>query len=254
MLIGNIIDDCRLMHRSKSDIAIFLKRQRREFHRLSKQLEKDSSPPRIHRLRVCVRRLQSTLWVIEKGLPVVHTKSVKRHLRKVAHRLGEIREIDVGVRDAKNYHLKAGPLKRRRKTLGKSLIRFMSRRRRKVIESKLDRIVEVLHGNGNLEIRSVEHVLRQRWAVLRSKSMARHPDLHRLRIAFKKTRYSFEVLAKPVAPLREVQDVLGRLHDLKVLEQLVGKTRRVKSDQKDLRQEAVPLVQTALTFVRSELQ
>ena len=57
-------------------------------------------------------------------------------------------------------------------------------------------------------------------------------QFHRLRITLKKVRYGLEAIGQIRPQLERMQDILGHMHDLEVLQGLVGKKNRIKKDKR----------------------
>jgi CHAD domain-containing protein len=210
----------------------------------------------VHQARVASRRLREALPVLTEGLS--HTKGGKaqRKIRRITAALGEVRELDVTLllidELTERPHVPAAALsevraqviearERRRKTMLKRLA--------SVDTSKLDRRLQAVN-HAVMTAAPAWHGWRSALAVRvarRARRLARAIDdagqvyavqaLHEVRIAAKKLRYALEIAdesgaapcADSVRAVKRVQDTLGRLHDLQVLQHhaaAVGATTR----------------------------
>jgi CHAD domain-containing protein len=210
----------------------------------------------VHQARVASRRLREALPVLTEGLS--HTKGGKaqRKIARLTAALGEVRELDVTL-------LLIDELTERPNVPAAALAEV----RAQVIEAReqrrqamLKRLEHVDTAKIDRRLNTVKHALlhaapgRHGWRAAlatriarRARKLARAIDeagqvyaaqaLHDVRIASKKLRYALEIAdesgAAPcrdaVRTLKRVQDTLGRLHDLQVLQHhaaAVGATPR----------------------------
>ena len=63
-------------------------------------------------------------------------------------------------------------------------------------------------------------------------------QFHRLRINLKKVRYGLEAIGQFRPQLEKMQDLLGHIHDLEVLQRLFGKKTRIKKDKRFAKNDA----------------
>jgi len=199
----------------------------------------------VHQARVASRRLREALPVLTAGL--AHTKGGKarRKVARLTAALGEVRELDVTL-------LVIDELSERANVPATAL----SEVRAQVIEAReerrqvmLKRLEHVDTAKLDRRLHAVKHALteaqpgRHGWRAAlaartarRARRLARAIDdagqiyaaqaLHEVRIATKKLRYALEIAsdsgaapcADAVRSLKRVQDTLGRLHDLQVLQ------------------------------------
>ncbi len=226
-----------------------LQRRLEQFTRMLQGLEKGDVRA-LHRTRVASRRLRELLPVLQ--LEANAAAKLSRRLRQVTQRLGSVRELDVllliidGLRKSDRYHPEAlnrvaemvqQELKERRRHLTtKQPVAELHRLGEKLegVARKLQEREESLKPRRQLDSR------RWRWAVdarvaRRAARLGRTIDaagtvylpdrLHDVRIALKKLRYALEIADEAsgstnraeLRTLKQVQDLLGRLHDLQML-------------------------------------
>jgi len=211
--------------------------------------------PALHNARVASRRLRELVPVLqlERGV----ARKLSRRLRKVTGRLGAVRELDVLAQLIDELHgarrRGTGALARvgvqvaqgrdeARKRLRADLpVAEMSR-----LARKLDRVAGDLRTAEGASSKATARAWR--WAMdarvaRRASRLAAAMDhagalylperLHAVRVAVKKLRYAVEVAteaagARPGADLRVLargQELLGRMHDLQVLNEHVRRTQ-----------------------------
>ena len=210
----------------------------------------------VHQARVASRRLREALPVLTEGL--AHTKGGKarRKIARLTAALGEVRELDVtlllidelterpNVPAAALSEVRAQVIEAREQRRN-----AMLKRLEHVDTSKLDRRLNavkhaLLHASPSrhgwraaLATRVARRARRLAHAIDEAGQIYAAQSLHEVRIASKKLRYALEIAdesgAAPcrdaVRTLKRVQDTLGRLHDLQVLQHhaaAVGATPR----------------------------
>jgi CHAD domain-containing protein len=207
----------------------------------------------IRHLRVTIRRFYQVLDVFAPFFAAGESKRIHRTLKKMMNRAGEIRDLDIAAdwlhksRLAGATALRA-KLERRRREAGRTLSeklqhwtkrRIFSKWRRHLLPSAasaddgasrtveslandiLPGLVDRLFALGSRAARTVAH--------------DRAQQLHQLRIATKKTRYTLEFFAplresairSRVEQLKTLQNFLGEINDLEIVRAIV-----VKEDEK----------------------
>ena len=196
----------------------------------------------VHRSRVASRRLREALPVMhaETGGPAL--RKGRKAVRGLTRLLGGVRELDVSLAILEE-------LKRENPALAASIDRvrvFVDRERLQRRDEMLrgveelgpeklrKRLTALAETEGLAPVAERRERLRRRLpprvagvaqAMDAAGSLYAFDRLHRLRIAVKKLRYLLELVhevarvgtLRLVRRLREVQDLLGRLHDLEVL-------------------------------------
>jgi len=201
----------------------------------------------VHHARVASRRLREVVPVLAKDVKGNKPRKAQRKIRRLTRALGAVRELDVTLtvldelaardtlpRDALEdvrAHVVAEREARRA---------TMLKRMEKVNVEKLDRrLASVAESLDDAESEEWRKALAGRLAkrgkallaAMRDAGQLYNPErLHQVRIETKKLRYGLEIAAdsgiRSAAPLvrqlRKVQDTLGRLHDLQVLQEHVA--------------------------------
>jgi CHAD domain-containing protein len=197
----------------------------------------------VHRARVASRRLREALLIGDAIAPG-QAERLRRDLRRVTAALGQVRELDValGVLDAELEgeswpsravarirehltHERQHRARRMHDRIGRADVHRLAQR--------IDALAEALaHASRTARMDELLALAVRR----RARRLARTLDeagtlyvpasLHRVRIAAKKLRYSLELachtarlpVGKDLGALRRLQLLLGRLHDLQVLQ------------------------------------
>lgn len=197
----------------------------------------------VHQARVATRRLREAVPVLTTGLKGSKGKKAAKKLRKLTRAMGSVRELDVTI--ALIDELAAGD-DLSRAALQDVRLRVEAERKLRR-ESMLEHLGEVNTDKLNRRLSSVGAAVAesdsQGWRqalsgrlLTRAKRLALRIEeagqlyapehLHAVRIAVKQLRYGLELAADARVPaaaplvrqLKRVQDVLGRLHDLQVLQ------------------------------------
>lgn len=212
------------------------------------------SVPALHRARVASRRLREVLPVLQLDSDV--SGRLGKRLRRVTHRLGTVRELDVllllvdelhesGRYDEAALSRVVGAIAEER---GKARGRLSSRvpiRELRRLSNKLQKVADKVAD----EAREGATARGWRWAIdARVKHRAETlkeaigaagvylgDRVHAVRVAVKKVRYAVELEAEisaeeswraDLVTLKRVQSVLGRLHDWEVL---IDRVRQVQA-------------------------
>jgi CHAD domain-containing protein len=197
----------------------------------------------VHQARVASRRLREAVPVLAEDVRGAKAKKAHEKIRKLTRALGAVRELDVTLKVLDD--LAAGDtLPRPALEEVRAHVVEEREQRRATMLKRLDRVkVDKLDRRLASVAEALQDAESERWrGALASRLSKRakglgvamdeagqiyNPDsLHRVRIATKKLRYSLEIAAeggfRPAAPLvrqlKRVQDTLGRLHDLQVLQ------------------------------------
>lgn len=211
-----------------------------------RELDSSSEPEVLHKLRVALRRLRTLWWVFQPVLDKRDAKSHRGEFRSLAAAAGKTRDWDVlralllkgqpaAYSAAQPSHL-FDPLIQQIDKHRTSALAFSNRI---IANAGVERIVEhaVLVARhqidaGNLPMRidafatqraeRAEHMLKKRVRRVASHQGADYAELHEIRIAGKRLRYSLEFFAPvldghyltTIERLAQVQEQLGDLNDL----------------------------------------
>ncbi len=214
-------------------------------------VRENKDPECLHRMRVASRRFRNAFSLFPGCFPASEAKRWEKEARRVGRALGEARDADVqadsiagwlaGLEDSR---LKPGierlllRLSQKREKLQEKVLEALDRLERGPLKSELPEALRGLSVEMRLAcqaeagpvVRDVAlRMLTRRLAELEAfDSVAGHPErveeLHAMRIAGKRLRYTLEVFrpllggeaALFLEKLKEMQDLLGEIHDCDV--------------------------------------
>jgi CHAD domain-containing protein len=209
----------------------------------------------VHRLRVTTRRLRSSLSVLRHSVDRDLADATRRELRALGRALGERRMWDIAIRDARVYGAPVRGLMLRRT---RSNVKLRAALARKRVQSLLAGLEEA-----EKAIPAIKPAQLARWLGSFEREFARriqHPPRttetrHRFRIRVKKTRYVIESLGRRSRLLEQLQEHLGKEHDLVVLQSFFGETPAMHRDEMRARLQAdrvfARAVRSAITNLRA---
>lgn len=208
---------------------------------LPKAVEGEVEP--LHQGRVATRRLREVLPLCGCEVPRGVVERAERRARRVGRALGAVREVDVSIEVVDSL------LQTRAVDVdaGHRLLRHLKDERDERRERMIGRLTSVSTRKLERDLAEIARVLGMRrqtdaWAQLLAVRMSRRAQrvqravreagalyisdrVHAVRIASKKLRYTLELSGdtgeaatkRSIRKLKEIQDVLGRLHDFEVL-------------------------------------
>ena len=197
----------------------------------------------VHQARVASRRLREAVPVLSTGLHGAKAGKARRKIRRLTRALGTVRELDVTIQLLDEL---ARSPNVSRTAVGEVRARVVKERaeRRKLMLDRLEhvdmhkldrRLASVGTALGEATLEPWRKALASR-LIARSRRLLVAMDdaghmyaperLHRVRIATKKLRYGLELAADSgltgAAPhlrtMKRVQEMLGKLHDLQILQ------------------------------------
>jgi CHAD domain-containing protein len=234
------------MNRS-SNLVRLLERRSRALHRhLPRAIAGDDTG--VHQARVASRRLREAVPVLTDGLNGSRRGKACRKIRRLTRALGTVRELDVTLQLLEQMGEKPGVSRQALVDVRAHVIEERERRRGMMRErlaavnaDKLARRLESVrvallaptpehNWRAALASRIAKRARRLDHAIAAAGQIYAPEALHQVRIAAKKLRYVVEIAnesgAAPavatVRTLKRVQDTLGRLHDLQVLQHHVA--------------------------------
>lgn len=206
------------------------------FRRLLRAQSQRLTRAGVHDLRVSIRRLRAQIVMIDKNSIYHPVDSLDKNLKRLGRALGERRQWDVALQEARQFHLAKDKLRKDQKRAGDKLLKFLRRPEVQELPQELSRFERPLK-NANINVRPshIKDLRSQLKSWLKYRSFSSQ-QLHELRISTKKIRYAMESLDLPVAELKQLQDHLGRSHDLTVLCEYFEDAKVVqKADRKERR-------------------
>ncbi|MFH1046574.1 MAG: CHAD domain-containing protein [Candidatus Omnitrophota bacterium] len=225
-----------------------LPRHLKRFLKERKDVLRSSGIEPVHRMRVASRRLRAALSVFKSILPVKKAKVWRREISKISRALGRARQLDVQIKFLKAA--KERFKKDSRVVHTEAIIKSLKKKRRKAqkridivladfeIKKRLPGLKACLNGlsssaqmrlrdafnvpRGAIILRQLDKLLEFTPYVSRPQSIT---ELHCLRIAAKKLRYTLEIFwpwygvrfDEYIRASRDIQDLLGDLHEFDVI-------------------------------------
>ena len=227
-------------------LAFWMKRSLEELSKLRSELTNGT----VHDLRVALRRCRSVAATLEEVDPHPDWEEMRGCARKLFRSLGELRDAHVMAEWLSKLHPEDDPLKSqlldslesaeklaREKALHRAA-RFDERRWKKLSRNLVARMRRVpIDGDAAhcLALERLEEAKELHRRAMRTESAK---PWHALRIGVKRFRYATEALlptahAEWSESLKRVQDVLGNIHDLDVLVEMLKKARAGQPGEKD---------------------
>jgi CHAD domain-containing protein len=202
----------------------------------------------VHQARVASRRLREAVPILASDLHGSKAGKARRKVRRLTQALGTVRELDVTLRIIDELAARQGVPKAALAEVRAHVMAEREERRRVMHERvdavnlpKLQRRLASVHtavseaGPGHawraaLGARLLTRARRLDRAIDHAGQIYAPEALHAVRIAAKKLRYALEVAhesragacAAELRTIKRVQDTLGRLHDLQVLQHHVA--------------------------------
>lgn len=223
---------------------------------LRSELLADNEKPKrgqVHRLRVASRRLLATLSLaraagveVQAGLVrrcerLLDDLSPLRDAQVMALRLSQLPDDELDGRLLARVRSRQ---RRERERVGKRLRRFDVEKLTRQVSMLSERVAAGGRARGDLEELALTGFLaRQQLAIDEQRARARQAsprELHRLRLALKGYRYTLEILAGQlphaahglIQVISELQDELGRAHDVHVLCELVTRDAEARGSER----------------------
>ena len=208
----------------------------------------------IHRMRVASRRLRTAMTLFADFLPSRKTPIWQKQLRKTTRSLGAARDTDVQIETLKDF-INEAPSSQLKTGVRRLLLRWQQKRTK--LQNDVNLSVDELVNNNTLDQlqglldplvqeKEKEFVITHDLFKLAFDSSSNRLDdflsyeefvsqpenieeLHKMRIAAKWLRYSLETFApiytdelkNYIQVIREIQDVLGEIHDCDVWVQIL---------------------------------
>ena len=201
----------------------------------------------VHQARVASRRLREALPVLTADVKGTKSKKALGKIRRLTQALGTVRELDVTLQLLDELTARDTLPRQSLEAVRSHVVSERDRRRAVMLKrlahvnlDKLDRrlltAAAVLEASDSQAWRDAlgARLLRRSKALTRAIADAGQlyaPEpLHQVRIAAKKLRYAIELAndagvksaAQPLRAVKRVQDALGRLHDLQVLQSAIS--------------------------------
>lgn len=202
----------------------------------------------VHKLRVAIRRTRTSLWLLRYSSSDIRIKELDSKLRALAKALGKVRELDVAILDAKQYDVDSAQLKAHLKTAQKKLRKLLKKKKRDRLKQQLSIAANATRQKMPISLKKARSKLSVKLNKQLSLNLKKKKSFHQIRIVLKKSRYALEAMEKPVDHMKQLQDILGKAHDLELLQKLTSQDDKIKKEQRLLNKKAIHLVKPVLQF------
>ena len=226
---------------------VTLDKQAEIFEERAKDVSRNFSVSQVHKFRVVCRRLRALFWLVPKEQRTRSVRRAIRDLKFLTDVFGEQRKLDIALKDAICFSRDTEEIERQRADGRRAVESAITKEKRRKYVKHLRR--------------AVKRMRKYEWATLvprmeslraRLETAQKHPPRgntagHSLRINAKKARYVLEALGTPSSRLEQLQDHLGRWHDLIVLDELTGHTAAMLSEKQREWDTSQRMLKTTLT-------
>ena len=205
--------------------------QHQDLYQQLSEVSRRPTEKNIHELRITLRKIRSALWVLKSVKSITRLSPLAAELKKLGHLLGYQREMNVALRDARRYHLKTKKLRADIQKNERKIQEHLSSRKCQKIEKLMSEVLQQMQNHQS----ALSHIKFKSKLERKIKPWIRLNDLdpkqfHELRKTVKKARYVLEAIGRPEWGLRDLQKVLGRGHDLLVLQKLVSSKKSIRQE------------------------
>lgn len=199
--------------------------------KLIKKAKKKSRSDTVHKIRTTIRRLNILMN--------------KKEIKKLMKVLGKERDSHVAQELAHSFGLSEKKIKRKNKTLRES-----SHKEIKTFDLK----VLQLNDDPRIILR-FKRAMRQLTLELDKFSPHSLNDnkMHQFRILLKKIRYGLEAIGESNPQIEEMQDHLGKVHDIDVLQKMKGKKEILEITKKLMIEDIQQLYSTIYKLMHKKL-
>lgn len=215
-----------------------------------KKVLQDKDVEDLHQMRVAARKLGAALKIFNECVNVDLSAFVSSEIKLLSKRLGKVRDIDVAIsylQDYKNKYPEHSAVlfvidkyRVRRKRYYKALYKFLKAKKFVKLRDNLSDLVKDLKykkTNSDYETfltpfyNNINHLIDEVYSFEKLKDLRKsEKDLHYLRISIKHLRYALEFLnldtedsKNTIKTLKQLQDKLGLINDLRVLNDQLDK-------------------------------
>lgn len=189
------------------------------FALLAKEVRKRPTVENVHKLRTTIRRLRSVLALLG-------VKSKHKQLKKLARTLGKQRDLDVSLINAKKFKLGSNKLKKAQQKQRQITQEILRPKKIEPLKVSLTKVAQKISEHPPLKLEASFAAKKKELKTLKHQNMSVE-ELHRARILVKEVRYLLEAMGKSTTKLKKLQNLLGEIHDLEVLQEKLGKDATV---------------------------
>lgn len=228
-------------------IEAHFQQELRKFRRLLRAQSQHLTVAGVHDLRVCTRRLRAQITMIEKNSTHHPTAAVEKALKKLGRALGERRQWDVALKEAPKFQLSEKKLRKDQASAGEKLRKVLRSHDVQSLPEALKQFETPLTQDKIAISNKFFKDMRSQLKTWLKKKTFSPGELHKLRISTKKIRYAFECMDLPIDDLKDLQDHLGKSHDLTVLREYFDDPKKVRKADRKERKRATKRIRPALS-------
>lgn len=219
----------------------------KNFRRLLRAQSHHLTVAGVHDLRVCTRRLRAQLGLIEENSQHQVLARSGKALKKLGRALGERRQWDVTLKEAHKFHLAEDELRKDQTRAGQKLQKILQNPDIQALPDELKHFEQTLNSEKIFIDKKFFKGMRSQLKTWLKYKKFSSKDLHELRISTKKIRYAFECMDLPIDDLKDLQDHLGKSHDLTVLREYFDDPKVVRQADRKERRRATKRIRPALS-------
>jgi CHAD domain-containing protein len=211
----------------------------------------------VHQLRVLCRRTTTILWLLDQALDQKPLKKARRSLRKLGRALGDKRQLDIARRDAEGYDVVIPGRRRLQKKAKRAACAALTKKKRARLATHLEAAMTAAGHGLAADMTEPLRALAGTCEPWLDGVSGDREEVHRLRIEMKKIRYALAACGADVAPLKALQDQLGKAHDLHILLTYVdaqGKSERAKTGRAAIERDEAAAFEAATKLVRPAVE
>ncbi len=224
----------------------------RELRKLKTKLS--HSYGNVHDLRVSLRKIQAALLLVKRAEVPFSVDRVLKKVRRQCRGLNQIRELEVGIQDAKHFHLKIRHLKRRLGAARTSVKRSVRMQDQKSLQTALSRVIAQLEVEKTVKLKKALKAFESKLTPWKERELKSNQRAHLLRLKVKRMRYILEALGEQkLKSVEQLQNHLGRIHDLDVLQKLASPSGKVEEQISHEMMKSKSLLKSARREVNSRL-
>lgn len=246
-------------HRSrgrKSERQILIEKLRQQIEAFEDRFQALRGTPSkedIHQLRITLRRLRASLWMASHAHPRIFFGSLQKQLRQLSQALGQVRELDVARDDALKYQTTSNRIVRERKKARQHLSIEVWPKYQRKIPHQLHQALRQTEQQAKKQFAPAIALLTSRLATLLEHRARKKKHWHQLRVIVKKARYALEAIGIDARQLHDLQDSLGRVHDLETLERLSKGSKSLHRDLLTARRNTRKKIPRAIRLTLAQL-
>jgi len=189
------------LHLSSKALLRYKKKQVEKLSKMLKKAQKNSTPETTHEIRTTIRRLS----ILMKN----------KEIKSLMKALGKERDLHVAKNLASSFSLSIRKINQVNKKLKRTSLEEIQSFNLKTLEIKSDPKILIRFKSAMRQFNSKLEKF--------SPHSLKSNEMHKFRILLKKVRYGLEAIGEESPKLKEMQEHLGKTHDIDVLQGMKDK-------------------------------